>query len=425
MRKILPALLILLALLPAEARAAVIVARVNGVINAGVSEYLERAVKEAEQASGAPLVVVLNTPGGLLNVTRKILEIFGSSPVPIIIYVSPAGASATSAGAILSQGAHVIAMSPGTNMGAAHPVGGQGEDVKGDIRDKVVNDTVAMAQSMARLRGRDGAWIEKAIRRSVSVTADEAVKVGAAEVIAPSLEKLLETIDGRKIRVRETEVVLHTKGEAIRELAMTAAEKVLQFLGDPNVTYLLMAIGGLGIYAEMSAPGISIAGVSAVICFILAFISMQTLPVSGGAVALLVVGLGLIVAEVFLSSFGLLAVAGIVSFTLGSLFLLDPSTGDLKVSLSLLLPVTAAISLFGAGLAYFLYRTKSKGYRGLDHFEGEVGEVETVEAGGSAGKMHLHGETWDFKVEGGGTVARGDRLKAVKREGFIILARKE
>jgi membrane-bound serine protease (ClpP class) len=425
MRKFLPAILLLLALLPPSAQATVVVARVNGVINTGISQYLKRAVKEAEIESGAPLVVVLNTPGGLLNVTRQILEIFGASPVPVIVYVGPAGASATSAGAILAQGAHIIAMSTGTNMGAAHPVGGQGEDVKGDMKEKVVNDTVAMAQSMARLRGRDSAWIEKAIRASISVAAGDAVKAGAAEFVVSSLDELLTTLDGRSVKIGGHDVKLYTKGQPQKELAMTAGEKILQFLGDPNVTYLLMAAGGIGLYAEMSAPGLSVPGIVAVICFILAFISMQTLPVSTGAVALIAVGVALIIAEIFITSFGLLAVAGVASFTLGALFLLDPSTGDLKVSLALLVPVTAALVVFMAGLGYFLYRTRSRRYSGLDQFEGLVGEVETVDPAGLSGKMHMRGETWDFRIEGGGAVKRGDRVKAASRDGFTVIVHKE
>lgn len=421
-------LVLLLAALSPSALAAkpvVVVAPVDGIINTGSQRYLERALAEAKTRDAAALLVTLNTPGGLLSSTRRILEFFGSSTVPVIVYVTPAGASATSAGAILAQGAHIIAMAPGSNIGAAHPVGSQGEDVKGAMGDKVVNDTVAMAKSMAALRGRDGAWIERAIRESVSATADEALKARAIEVVSPDVPALLAVIDGRQVKVGDRAVTLRTATAEQVALPMTTGERVLVFLGDPNITYLLMTAGGLGLYLELSAPGIGLPGVVAVLCFILAFISMQTLPVSTGAVALLVGGIAMLILEIFVTSFGVLAIGGVISMVLGALFLLDPSTGDLRVSIALIAPVAITVLLGALGLGYFLWRTRGGRYKGLDNFAGIEGDIESAEPGGRAGKAHLRGELWDVRLEGAGELRVGDAVTALRREGFVIIIKKK
>jgi membrane-bound serine protease (ClpP class) len=405
-----------------EGAAIIIEVEIKGIINTGTYEYVKRTKAHAENVKARAYLVNINTPGGLLNVTRQILEVFANSKVPVIAYVSPSGASATSAGALIAQGAHVIAMAPGTNIGAAHPVGGQGQSVEGEMKDKVVNDTVAMAKSMAKMRGHNEKWIEEAVRKSVSATAEEALKLGAINIIAADRAALLSQLAS----VPSLQGSLANLGLAsIQNEDMTTAEKVLHFLGDPNVTYLLMAAGGLGLYVEFTSPGVMFPGIFGGLCLLLAFISMQTLPVSTGAIALLVLGIALLIAEVFITSFGLLALGGIVSTVLGALFLLDPASGDLQVSRSLIASMTGSLVFFMGALALFLYKTKGKAYKGLDQFEGFEGEVETVQDGGRKGKMLVRGETWDFINEGSAMPARGDRVKVLRREGFTLVVRKD
>lgn len=390
---------------------------VEGVINAGTARYIERGIETAEAANAELLIMTLNTPGGLLNFTRQIVQKMNASKVPVAVYVSPSGASATSAGTIITMAAHYAAMAPGTNIGAAHPVGGQGEDIQGAMADKAVNDTVAFIKAQATQHGRNAEWAEQAIRKSVSVTADEAAKLKVVDFLANDVSDLIFKVDKKS---PELKVV----GSPILEHEMTAAEKFLRFIGDPNVSYLLMALGGLGIYAELSAPGLGLPGILGGISLILAFISFSTLPVNYGAVALLVLGLILFVAEIYVTSYGVLTIGGIVSLLVGALLLMDPSTGDLRLSLAVVLPTIAAIGLISAFVGAAMVRARKSVYQGLTNFTGFEAVVDSLDSTGLGGKCHVRGEIWDFELIDGSVPAKvADHLEVVDRKGLKLVAR--
>ena len=414
------ALLVILAMLLSSSAAlagGVHYIQVHGIINTGTTRYIERGIEQAEAAGAKLLVVRLDTPGGLLSSTRVIVQKINQSKVPVAVWVAPSGASATSAGTIITMAAHFAAMAPGTNIGAAHPVGGQGEDIKGAMGEKAVNDTVAFIKAQAAERGRNVEWAEQAIRKSASATADEAARRNIVDFLAAEFNDVVMGADKKQS-------TLHATGEPVTELKMTLAERFLTFIGDPNVSYLLMALGGLGIYAELSAPGIGLPGIFGAICLILGFISLSTLPVNYGAVALIILSMFLFVAEIYVTSYGVLTIGGVVALLVGALLLMDPSTGDLRLSLALVIPTVLAIGLITAAIGFVLVRSRRAAISDPTGFAGFIGVVESVDATGFNGKCHVRGEVWDFELTGTSKRAQvADRLEVIERKGMKLLVK--
>ncbi|MBI2605162.1 MAG: nodulation protein NfeD [Deltaproteobacteria bacterium] len=421
--KTLAAFLTSFAALPVLAGGPVLVTHVKGVINSGTAQYLGRAISLASEKSSPLLVIVLDTPGGVLQSTREIVQKMNASRVPVGVYVSPSGASATSAGTIVAMSAHYAGMAPGTNIGAAHPVGGQGEDIKGTMNEKAVNDTVAFLKAQAVQHGRNADWAEKAIRKSESLPADEAVKNGAVDFLASDLEAfILKVVEHGEKKGAKVEAA----GIRFEEVRPTVGERLLSFLGDPNISYLLMVLGGLGIYVEITSPGVVLPGVLGAIALILSFISFSTLPVNYGAVALLTLGLVLFVLEAFVASYGALTLGGIVSIVLGATFLLDPSTGDLSLSLTLVVPTVLAMGLVTAFIGYSVLRSRRQArYGGLDTFAGLSAKVESIDDSGHSGKCIFKGELWDFELATSSNAEKtsvrvGDSVRVTGRTGFRL-----
>ncbi|MBI3556728.1 MAG: nodulation protein NfeD [Deltaproteobacteria bacterium] len=426
------ALLFFLILGCAQAAAAVKVdvLHVRGVINAGTSRYIKRGIETAAADKAALLLLVLDTPGGLLNSTRDIVQGIDQSVVPVAVYVAPGGASATSAGTIITMSAHYAAMAPGTNIGAAHPVGGQGEDIKGTMKEKAENDTAAFIKAQAVLRGRNAEWAEQAIRKSVSATADEALKLHVVDYLAADQASLLAKLDEQPVHgtlagasPKMAAPAVHLAGASLVELPMSLAESFLAFIGDPNVSYMLMTLGGLGIYVEVTSGGsVILPGVLGVISLILAFISFSTLPVSFGGVALLFVGFALFAIEPFVVSHGALTLGGVVSLLLGALILLDPSTGDLRLSLALVIPTVVAIGAMTFMAGYYALKARRTIYGGLTNFHDFEGVVQTVDDTGVSGKCLIRGETWDFELSHPQKpVHVGDHLSVYRRHGMKLI----
>lgn len=367
---------------------AVLFFKVKGVINAGTARFIERSIDLAQSSNAVLVVMMLDTPGGLLISTRQVVQKINQSKVPVAVFVYPGGGSATSAGTIITMSAHIAAMAPGTNIGAAHPVGGQGEDIKGKMEEKATNDTIAFIKSQASLRNRNVEWAEQAILKSASATADEALKLNIIDFIASDLDSFLNKVDPKKAKV---------KGVPTYEIEMTVAERFLSFLGDPNISYLLMVLGGLGLYVELTSPGVVLPGVLGAIALILSFVSLSTLPVNYGAVALLFLGLVFFLAEAFVASYGVLTIGGIVSLVLGALFLMDSSTGDLRLSLALVIPTIAALSVISLLIGYMLMRSRTSVYQGLTNFMGLEATIQSLDAAQTSGKCLCRGEVWDFQ----------------------------
>lgn len=369
---------------------------VNGSINPGSASYIVESIQRAEAEQAEALILRLNTPGGLLSSTRDIIQGISSSKIPVITYISPGGASATSAGALITIASHVAVMAPGTNIGAAHPVGGQGEEVKGPMGEKVTNDTAALARSQAELRGRNPETAARIVTKSESFSPDEALKARVIDFIAADQATLLAQLKGRKVKTAAGEIQLQAEAQPIAR-EMNLKQKFLHLIADPNISTMLIALGGLAIYGEISSGfTLLVPGIFGLFCLLLGFVSLQTLPVNVGGALLFALGFALLVAEAFVTSYGLLTVAALAALFLGGLFLMDPSTTDMRVSLSLLIPMVGSIAAIMAIIGFMLYREK-KGLGTQDQVIGAKAKVATSQ--GQSGTAYVNGELWSFDSE--------------------------
>lgn len=376
-----------------------LVITVNGVINPVAAEYIGKAIKKASEMHAEVLIIELDTPGGLDTSMRSIVKDIIGSSVPVIVYVSPSGARAASAGVFITMAAHVAAMSPGTNIGAAHPVA-VGEKMDKVIAEKATNDAAAYIKSIAEQRGRNVKWAEDAVRKSVSVTESEALKSNVIDIVAKDINTLLSEMDGKKIKTAYGERVLKTAGAKIVRHEMGLRHKILNLISDPNVAYILMMLGFYGLFFELTNPGAIFPGVIGGICLVLAFYSFQTLPVNYAGLLLIIIGLILFVLEVKVASYGMLTIGGIISLILGSLMLFESPLPFLKISLSVIIPaaiVTALFFVLTFRLAYRAYKTKPvTGSEGLIGLEG-IAKTEITPDGGM---VIVHGEFWSAYSDG-------------------------
>ncbi len=402
-------------------------------INPATAEYLIRAIDEAEQAGAECLIIVLDTPGGLVSSTRQIVRRLLNSEVPVVVYVAPPGARAGSAGVFITLAGHVAAIAPGANIGAAHPVqvGGlpgspgptEGTNDDSPMRAKIVNDTVAWARSLAELRGRNADWAENAVRNSESVTASEAAAVGAVDFVAETFDELLRRIDGTPVTLASgNQVTLHTKNPTIRELDMWWGERLLVVLTNPNIAFLLLILGFYGVLFELYSPGWGISGTLGVVCLILGLYSLSVLPVNLAGLGLLVVALALFVAEAFVTSFGALAAAGVACLILGGTMLIDSPEGFQKVSYTVLIPIalgTAAITVFLLRNVIRAYRQRPiTGRAALMHATGRAIDAFQASEGHYHGQVHIAGELW--RGVSSQPVQAGDPILVIAQEGLTL-----
>jgi membrane-bound serine protease (ClpP class) len=315
--------------------------------------------------------------------------------VPVAVFVYPSGARAASAGVMITMAADVAAMAPGTNIGAAHPVGAGGKDIDDTMSEKVINDMVAQAKSVAEKRGRNANWVEDAIRESVSVTETEALKENIIDLIAKDTDDLIRQLNGRQIKDRGKLELDQANKIFLEE---TLRSKILRTISNPNIAYILMMIGLAGLYFELSHPGAIFPGVIGGISLILAFFALQTLPVNYAGILLIVLGIIFFVMEMKITSYGLLSVAGIFSLLLGSLMLFEGDTPDMKLSLQVLLPTIIVISVFFATVAGLVFRAQmSKPVTGSGGMVGEIGIVQKALT--PEGKVFVHGELWNARAK--------------------------
>lgn len=373
----------------------------QGSINPGSAAYITESLQAAQQQQAQALILKLDTPGGLLSSTRDIIQGFSAATIPVVVFVAPGGASATSAGALITISSHVAAMAPGTNIGAAHPVGGGGEDVKGDMGVKVTNDTAALARSQAALRGRKAEAAETFVTKSASFAPDEAVKAGVVDFVATDLEDLLRKLDGRKVALQGETRTLATKGLSAASLVqgeMTMRQSLLHFFADPSISAILMTVGGIALYAEVSAGFTLIApGVIGAFCFLLAFISLRMLPINTGGALLFGLGFLLLIAEIFVTSYGLLMISGVAAIFLGGLFLMDPASTSMQVPLPLLVSLVLALGGIGGFIGFLVLRERKRlaGFQPMDRLQNAVAEIVTVE--GLSGSAYVNGELWQYE----------------------------
>jgi len=409
MKRILFYFIILLLPLIVSAQKAISI-KIDATINPVTADFIHNAIVKTANEKGQCLIIHLNTPGGLLQSTRIIVSDILESPVPVVVYVAPGGAHSGSAGVFITIAAHIAAMAPGTNMGAAHPVQMQG-GMDTIMNAKATNDAAAFIRTIAQKRNRNWEWAEDAVRHSISITETEALEKKVVDTIAKNDHELLAMIDGKNVEVSTGTTTLHTKDASIELYKMGSIQKFLNIISDPNIAYILMMLGFYGLLFELYSPGAIFPGIVGGISLILAFYSMQTLPINYAGLALIIFGIILFVLEIKIVSHGLLTVGGIISLLLGSLMLIrsDSSFDFIRVSLSVIISsvaVTAFFFLFVIGLGIKAQRAKP-----VTGIEGMIGETgESLEALNPVGRVHVHGETWNAESVKG-MINKGEKIR--------------
>lgn len=395
----------------------VVLVRVDGAISPASADFIQDGLLRAERDGADALVVEIDTPGGLLSSTRTIVQALLGAKVPVIAYVSPSGAGAASAGVFVVMAANVAAMAPGTNIGASTPVQGTGADVAGAMGEKVKSFTTSFAKAIAEQRGRNVQWAAKAVRRAVSATDREALEKNIIDLIATDLDDLLAQADGRTVTVDDREVVLEVKGAKIVRVEMTLRQEVLNILADPSIAYLLLMAGLLGLYLELSNPGTLVPGLVGGLCLAISAASFQILPIDTTGVVLLLLGLALLVAELFLPSFGIVGGTGVVAFVLGSLFLFDASEPGIYVDRWLIGSVAAAVGSVMLVMATLVVRAMRGGATtGREALVGSIGEVRSRTA--PKGTIFVQGELW--KAESAEPIEKGSSARVVEVRGLTL-----
>jgi membrane-bound serine protease (ClpP class) len=388
-----------------EEKAPVFVIEVEGIINPATAKFITGSIDQANQEGAQCLIIELDTPGGLMDSMRNIIKKILTSNIPVIVYVAPSGARAASAGVFITLSAHIAVMAPGTHIGAAHPVtlGGEGKESK-TMTDKILNDTVSYIKTIAKTRGKNVDWAEKAVRKSVSITDEEALKQNVIDMVSPDLQDLLSRLDGKVIKFDGVSRTLLTKGVKPKSVQMSWRYRLLDIISNPTIAYILLMLGIYGIFFELSNPGAILPGVVGGIFLILAFYALQMLPINFAGLALILFAIILFIAEVKVVSHGLLAVGGVISLLLGSLMLIETPTEYMRISLSVVIPavlVSAAFFTFAVSKAVKARLTKPT--TGTEGLVGEIGTASTPIV--PEGKVSVHGEFWnatsDQKIEAG------------------------
>ena len=396
---------------------------IDGTINPASADFIHNSIHNAANEKAEALILHLNTPGGLLQSTRMIVSDILESPIPIIVYVSPGGAHAGSAGVFIVLAAHIAAMAPGTNIGAAHPIVLQGQ-MDSVMNEKATNDAAAFIRSIAEKRHRNIEWAERAVRRSYSYSETEALRDSVIDLIANNDIHLLQKIDGKTIELTAGEKKLFLKEPVVELYKMSVWEKLLNVLSDPTIAYILLMIGMYGIMFELFSPGAILPGIAGVIALILAFYSMQTLPVNYAGLALIIFGVILFLLEIKIVSHGLLAIGGTVSLFLGSVMLIKPGSSMefSSISRAVIYSVTVLSALFflfvlGAGLR----AQRRKVVTGAEAMTGATGEV--IEMLDPNGIVKLNGEIWAAESVSG-TIAKGEKVKVRERKSLKLFVEK-
>jgi membrane-bound serine protease (ClpP class) len=399
---------------PAEATGPPVIraVRVAGVINPVVADFIAEELGEADAAGAAAFLIELDTPGGLDTAMREIIQALLASRLPVIVYVAPSGARAASAGALITLAADFAAMAPGTNIGAAHPVAiGPGEGLEEVMREKVVRDAVAYARSIAEIRGRDPGWAEKIVRESVSTPASEALKLGVIDLVAADRAKLLEELDGRTYQRGDRTLALVSAGAEVRTAEMNWRQRFLDTISSPDIAYLLLMLGILGIFFEIANPGAIFPGTVGAIALLLAFFGLQTLPVNYTGVLLIGVAFVLFILEIGIPSYGLLTIAGLVALGLGSLMLIDAPAPFLRISRTVIAAALAVTAGFVILVLAFVTRAQRAPFvSGREGLAGERGEAVTDIH--EQGLVFVHGEYW--QAFSGEPIARGEAIEVVR-----------
>ena len=417
---------LLLMVWPANAFGAdgIIVVKIEGAINPVVAEFVANEIRSANTSSEELIVIRMDTPGGLDTSMRKIIKAIQSSKIPVASFVSPGGSRAASAGTFITIASHIAAMEPGTNIGAAHPVnlmgGGTGGQAK-VMEDKVVNDASAYIRSLAEKRGRNTHWAELSVRKSVSVSAEEAKRLNVIDLVAANLDSLVLALDKREVKLGGSIITLNTAEKNITFKEMNSRQRILDIIASPNVAYVLMMLGLVGLYFELSNPGLILPGVVGSVSLVLALYAMQTLPINYAGLLLIILGVVLLIAEVNVMSYGLLAMSGAISIFLGSIMLIDSDDPAMQISKMILYPTLGMTFLFSIGSIYLAKKAHQLvTTTGMEGLLGEVGVVkETLNL---EGRVLIHGEMW--MAESDTVISVGEKVSVEVVKGLKIKVRK-
>lgn len=401
----------------------VIAIRIDRSINPASAGFIQHAIAKATDDHAVCLLIQLNTPGGLLKSTRAIVGDMLQAQVPIVVYVSPGGSHAGSAGVFITMAAHIAAMAPGTNIGAAHPVSMQG-GVDSVMNDKATNDAVAFIKTIAEERNRNVEWAEEAVRKSVAITEFEALQKNVIDLIAVNERELLDKINGRAVKMYLGNDTLRTSNATIERMEMRFAEKMLNVLSDPTVAYILMMIGFYGILFELYSPGTLAPGIIGGISLIIAFYAMHTLPINYAGVALIVFAIILFLLEIKITSYGMLTIGGIIALLLGSLMLIKKTPGleFLHISMGVIITTTVITALFfGVVLGFGLKAQRLKPVTGVQGLTGAIGE--SLSPLNPRGTVRVHGEVWNAESISD-TINIGDPVRVTGLKGLTLLVEK-
>ncbi|MFQ5416553.1 MAG: nodulation protein NfeD [Myxococcota bacterium] len=425
-----PALIVTLLALSASA-GHVNVVTIDGSINPASSDHIQSVLRLSEEDGAAALLIELDTPGGLLAATKDIIQAILNSRVPVVVYVSPRGAWAASAGTFITLAGHIAAMAPGTSIGAASPVsasGGGGERGEDNARtdvsmEKAEKFTMAFIESIAKERNRNVEWALSSVREAEAIAQDEALKLGVIDVVADSRDDLFAQIEGRVVEVEGGPWTLALVGAEVREIEMAPLTRLFNFLASPDIAMILVMAGLLGLYVEFQQPGMLAPGIAGAVCLVLAAIAFQILPFSWVGLILILFGVALMVAEVFVTSFGLLFAGGIVCFLLGGTMLFDmPEVSDLTVSFwTVLLPTVAGFAVCAAVVIYAVGRSLvRRQMSGVNELIGLVGDTHTALA--PVGKVFVRGEYWNAEADE--EIPSGERVEVTGVEGMRLRVRR-
>jgi len=394
----------------------------EGIINPPMANYIVRGIERAER-EGYPLIIQLDTPGGLMDSMRQIVKKMLTSQVPIIVYVAPSGSRAASAGVFITLASHIAVMAPGTHIGAAHPVELGEKKMDETMMKKVLNDAVAFIKTIAKERKRNEVWAEKAVRESSSITAEEALKLGVIDMVASTLEELLEKLNERRVPIEGQKVfLLKTKGAEVVKLKMTFRDRLLHTLSNPMIAYILLMLGIYGLFFELSNPGAIFPGVVGGICIILAFFAFQMLPVNYAGIALIILGIILLILEVKVHSYGLLSMGGIISLILGSLMLIESPAQYLRISLLVILPfVLVSAGFFLFALTMVIKAQRRRPITGKEGLIGQRGKALTDLV--PTGKVEVLGEIWEAYSDE--AIRAGEVVEVIGVEGLKVKVKRK
>ncbi|MQF64549.1 nodulation protein NfeD [SAR202 cluster bacterium AC-409-J13_OGT_754m] len=402
-----------------------VVTVINGMINPITQNHIEKTVESAER-DGAELVIIqLNTPGGMTSSTYKIVESLLNAKVPTVVYVSPRGAQAASAGTFITAAAHIAVMAPGTNIGAASPVGMAGEELKGTVKAKITNDATARMRGIALERNRNSAILESTILDSASFSSHEALDANIIDFIASDLDDLIIQLDGSSLSINGDDILIETSGLTIRTTDMGIVNQFLYLLADPNISFLLLSIGGLALVVEIMNPGLIFPGITGVIFLILAFVSLGNLPVNWAGAALILIAGALFIAEVYISGFGILGIGSVISFVLGGILLFShfdgpsPTGQPLSVNLWIIVPLSAILTTIIGWVGLTITRP-GKSYQSLDPPPTIGDEAIVASTLSPTGTVYLNNQVWTATTSGNTVIEIGSKVRVVGKKGIIL-----